>query len=80
MLPPVQLEVRWATTIVMRRDYVDLLGDYIPRGQPHFKLRLRLGCSRLSVRSMAKLRESAKHGDTEAIASLAGDYVRPRRQ
>ena len=64
---------RWTATSVMRRDYLDLLGDYIPRGQQHFKLRLRSGCARLSTRSMAELREAARSGDTSALATLAGD-------
>jgi hypothetical protein len=63
---------------VMRRDYVDLLGDYIPRGQEHFKLRLATGCARLSIRSMATLRASAEQGSTAAAAALAGDIAHVR--
>lgn len=71
----------WRETAVMRRDYVDWLGDYIPRGQPHFKLwPLRSGGLRLSVRSMHTVREAAEDGQHLAIAILRGeitDLARP---
>lgn len=57
----------------MRRDYIDLLGDYIPRGQKHYKLRLPKGCARLSVRSKDTLETSAQAGDVRAADILAGN-------
>ena len=56
----------------MRRDYIDIVGDYIPRGQRHYKLRQPVGCLRLSVRSMASLREAAAAGDRAALSTLRG--------
>ena len=62
----------WRETSVMRRDYIDLLGDHIPRGQKHFKLWPdRGGCCRLSVRSIYTLRAAAGQGDAAAVRTLA---------
>lgn len=66
----------WQETSVERRDYLDLLGDYIPRGQKHFKLKRQFGIARLSSRSMLALQSSARAGDTRALSLLAGRIVR----
>jgi len=57
----------------MRRDYIDALGDYIPRGQRHYKLRQPVGCLRLSVRSMVSLQGAAAAGDVVADRILRGE-------
>lgn len=58
----------------MRRDYVDWLGDYIPRGQPHFRLwPTATGGQRLSLRSMQIIKAAADHGELVAIQILRGE-------
>ena len=50
-----------------------MLGDYIPRGQLHFKAQLAgRGCLRLSARSMETLRDAAERGDEIALQALQG--------
>jgi hypothetical protein len=57
----------------MRRDYIDMLGDYIPRGQKHFKCWASpRGCLRLSLRSMEALRIAATRGELAALQTLQG--------
>jgi hypothetical protein len=60
----------------MRQDYIDVLGDYVPRGQQHFKMRVGAGCVRLSVRSMEQLQREAAAGNERAAATLAGGAFR----
>lgn len=67
----------WRETSVMRRDYIDMLGDYIPRGQLHFKTQLAgRGCLRLSARSMEALRDAAERGDAIALQALQGNLTK----
>ena len=71
---PLQLpagDTAWIETSVMRRDYIDYFGDYIPRGQKHFKVcAIRSGKCRLSVRSMQTLKAAAVQGDLTALEVL----------
>ncbi len=64
------MQPRWPSTVLIRRDYFGALGDYIPRGGPHFKQLLRNGCVHLSARSMQEPQSRGASGDAEPAATL----------
>lgn len=68
-----RLRLAWSELSAERQEYLDMLRDYIPRGQIHFKLKREYGYGRLSIRSMRSLIDSARAGDQKALKVLAGN-------
>lgn len=63
---------QWQNISAERRDYIDMFGDYIPRGQLHYRRRVGSGALRLSARSMAVVLQAVFEKNDKATAVAQG--------